>query len=246
MTNGRTIDLNADLGEGFPYDKSLLDIVTSANVCCAAHAGSPEETFRCAALAAERGVRIGAHIGYADRANFGRVAVSLSAGELECSLARQLALCREAAEAAGAGVAYVKPHGALYHAAVRDRDSARAIVKLAANHSLSLLHLRGSVMQEIAKAAGVTFHCEGFADRRYLADGRLTPRSASASTLEEPSEVVAQSLALARGDRLGAVDSICLHGDTRGALRLAREISTGLSEAGVVLRRPPSPDLQPA
>jgi len=226
------IDLNADLGEGFDeVDRVLIELVTSANVACGAHAGGEDIGRALCSEAAARGVAIGAHVGYPDRVGFGRHELGLSAGTIETMTVGQIeALC---AWAAPARVAYVKPHGALYHRASVDAECAAALVRATVAAGVpAVLAFPGSELLEQARAAGLTVAAEGFADRRYAPDGKPVPRGEPGASLGED-DAVSQALRLAR-DR--SVASLCLHGDGPDAATLARRIRGELASAGIELR----------
>ncbi|GAA2364404.1 5-oxoprolinase subunit PxpA [Streptomyces cuspidosporus] len=246
-----TIDLNADLGEGFGHwrltdDDALLSVVTSANVACGFHAGDPSTMRRVCELAAERGVRVGAQVSYRDLAGFGRRAMDVPPRELADEIAYQIGALRVFARAAGADVAYVKPHGALYNRCVRDPAQAAAVVEgvlLAADGvPLPVLGLPGSRLHEAAGAAGLPVVSEGFADRAYTAAGTLVPRGEPGAVIDDPGAVVKRSLGLARDGSVTSIDgepvqvavrSLCVHGDTPGAADLARRVRAELAAAGV-------------
>ena len=244
-----SIDLNADLGEGFGRwtltdDERLLSVVTSANVACGFHAGDAATMRRVCALAAERGVRIGAQVSYRDLAGFGRRAMDVPADELAAEVAYQIGALEVFARAAGATVAYVKPHGALYNRVVRDEEQAAAVVAgvLLATPGLPVLGLPGSRLHEAAEKAGLPVVAEAFGDRAYRADGTLLPRSEEGAVLHDPAEVVERSVSMARFGVVTAhcgrpvpvrARSLCLHGDTPGAVELARRVRAGLESAGV-------------
>ncbi|GAA2404997.1 5-oxoprolinase subunit PxpA [Streptomyces glaucosporus] len=243
------IDLNADLGEGFGRwrltdDEGLLSVVSSANVACGFHAGDPSTMRRVCAEAAARGVAVGAQVSYRDLAGFGRRAMDVPEDELADEVAYQIGALRVFAEAAGTRVAYVKPHGALYNRTVHDEAQARAVVAgtLLAGGGLPVLGLPGSLLLEAAGEAGLPAVAEAFADRGYTARGTLVPRREPGAVLHEPGAVVAQALdialrgevAAAGGGRVAAAArSLCLHGDTPGAVELARRVRRELEEAGV-------------
>jgi UPF0271 protein len=227
-----TIDLNADLGEGFDeVDRVLVELVTSANVACGAHAGGEEVARALCSEAAARGVTIGAHVGYPDRAGFGRDELGLSAAAIEAVTASQIeALC---AWAAPARVAYLKPHGALYHRASVDGECAAALVRATVGAGVpAVLAFPASELLAQARAAGLTVAAEGFADRGYAPDGTLVPRGEPGALLVED-DAVNQALRLARD---GSADSLCLHGDDPDAATLARRIRARLTSAGIELR----------
>lgn len=223
-TRPPTVDLNADLGEGVSDDPALLAVVTSANVACGYHAGSAPVMRQVCELAVERGVAVGAHVSYADREHVGRVDRDVSPAVLREQVADQVGTLGEVARAAGTEVRYLKPHGALYHRVRHDADQARAV--LDGSGRLPLLGLPG-VCLDLASAVGRIVALEGFADRRIGPDGHLVPRSEPDALLLDTDEVVAQALALAAG-----VASVCLHGDSPGALAHAVAVRAGLVGAG--------------
>jgi 5-oxoprolinase (ATP-hydrolysing) subunit A len=240
------VDLNADLGEGFGRwelgdDEGLLDVITSANVACGFHAGDAATMRRVCAWAATRKVAVGAQVGYRDLAGFGRRNIEYDLGQLRDELIYQAGALIALAHATGTTVRYLKPHGALYHA-VRHVP---AIVEAAVTTRLAVLCAPGSVLANAAGDAGVAVYAEGFADRAYRADGTLLPRDKPGAVIVDTDEVVARALLMAVDQRLIAldgtvvphpVDSICLHGDTPGAVALADAVRTALLEAGVPLR----------
>jgi UPF0271 protein len=223
------LDLNADLGEGVTDDDALLAVVTSANVACGFHAGTEETMRRVAAVAAERGVAVGAHVSYRDREGFGRRAMSVPARELAADVLAQV----RALAAAGARVRYVKPHGALYNTAAADRDVAAAVCAgVAAFGVLPVLGLPGSELLTAARAAGLPAVPEGFPDRAYRADGTLVPRGEPGAVLDDPAQIAARAVELARGR---TVRSVCVHGDAPAAVEAARAARAALEAAGVRL-----------
>jgi UPF0271 protein len=237
------IDLNADVGEGMA-DEALLPYVTSVNVACGFHAGDPSTMDETAAAALARGVRVGAHPGFPDRANFGRVAMEMTADAIENLVLYQVAALDGFVRARGGALAHVKPHGALYHQAGEFPDVARAIAEGVRRFhpGLILLGAFGSMLLEAGRDAGLPVAAEAFADRRYLPDGTLVPRSRPDALLTDPDQAADQAVSLAcdhvaiaaDGSRLAiAPDSICLHGDTPGAAAIARRVSERLREAGV-------------
>ncbi|MBT3163410.1 LamB/YcsF family protein [Streptomyces sp. Vc74B-19] len=244
-----SIDLNADLGEGFGHwrltdDEQLLSVVTSANVACGFHAGDAPTMRRVCELAAARGVRIGAQVSYRDLAGFGRRPMDVPPAELTAEVAYQIGALQVFARAAGSRVAYVKPHGALYNRAVRDEEQARAVVDgvLLADPTLPVLGLPGSQLLELAGKAGLPAVEEAFADRAYTDEGTLVPRGEEGALVTDPGAVLARSVDLARrgevvarsGRRIGMrARSLCLHGDTPGAVDLARRVREALETAGV-------------
>jgi UPF0271 protein len=227
----RTIDLNADLGEGVTDDAGLLAVVTSANVACGYHAGDGSTMRAVCEQAAARGVVVGAQVSYDDREHFGRRHLDVAFATLREQVADQVGLLDEIARDAGTLVAYVKPHGALYNRVVDDEEQARAV--LAGSGDLPVLGLPGSVLLDLARAVGRRTYPEGFPDRAYTAEGRLVPRDRPGAVHHEPSVVAARALELARA---GQVASVCVHGDSPGAVRSATEVRRTLETAGLVLR----------
>ncbi|WP_031161452.1 LamB/YcsF family protein [Streptomyces durhamensis] len=246
------IDLNADLGEGFGRwtltdDDALLSVVTSANVACGFHAGDPSVMRRVCDLAAERGVRIGAQVSYRDLAGFGRRAMDVPGDELAAEIAYQIGALRVFAEAAGAEVAYVKPHGALYNRTVHDAEQAAAVVAgvRLAGGTPPVLGLPGSRLLAAAEEAGLTAVPEAFADRAYTPAGTLVPRREPGAVVSDEQAVVRRALAFAVDRAVEAVDgttvpvaarSLCVHGDTPGAARIAARVREALDAAGVEVR----------
>ncbi|NQX15134.1 LamB/YcsF family protein [Rathayibacter sp. VKM Ac-2857] len=247
----RTIDLNADLGEGFGVwslgdDDAMLRIVTSANVACGFHAGDPSIMLATCRTAAERGVAIGAHVAYRDLAGFGRRDLPVDPAELHADVVYQLGALQAVARAAGTEVRYVKPHGALYNRIVHDEQQAEAVVGAIrdAAPGLPLLGLASSAVERAAASAGLPFLREAFVDRGYRADGSLVPRGEPGDLLTDPAAVAARAVRMvlegrvtaASGEDLRlAVDSLCVHGDTPGAVAMAEAVRAALAEAGVAL-----------
>ncbi|MFJ4471138.1 LamB/YcsF family protein [Streptomyces sp. NPDC089424] len=243
------IDLNADLGEGFGRwrltdDERLLSVVTSANVACGFHAGDAATMRRVCEQAAARGVTIGAQVSYRDLAGFGRRAMDVPPAELAAEVAYQIGALEVFARAAGSRVAYVKPHGALYNRVVHDEEQAAAVVDgvLLADGSLPVLGLPGSRLLARAAEAGLPPVPEAFADRAYTDEGTLVPRDRDGAVVTDPEAVVARSVDLARSGSVAASSgariavrarSLCLHGDTPGAVELARRVRRRLEETGV-------------
>ncbi len=227
-----TIDLNADLGEGVTDDEGLLGVVTSANVACGYHAGNAAIMAAVCAEAARLGVAVGAQVSYDDRENFGRVARDVARDVLREQVADQVGTLSSIAAAAGTTVRYVKPHGALYHRVIGDEGQAAAVLE--GSGGLPVLGMPGALLRA-ARAAGRTVWHEGFPDRGYTADGRLVPRGQPGALLLEEAPVTAQALALA-GSTERPVDSLCLHGDSPGAVERARAVRRVLEDAGWVLR----------
>lgn len=240
--------LAADAGPD-PVDAALLDVVTSANVACGFHAGNRPTMNATAVAAAERGVALGAHPSYRDGANFGRVEHDLTRDEVARIVRFQLVELDMAARRHGTRVRYVKPHGALYNRIVRDAEQAAGVIdavlayaELARDEPLPVLGLPGSVVLEHARAAGVPAVTEAFADRGYHPDGTLVSRSEPGAVLTDPDEVAARVVAMAAGREIAAADgslvvveaaSVCVHGDTPGAIDLARRVRGDLESAGI-------------
>ncbi|CAM5405721.1 5-oxoprolinase subunit PxpA [Frigidibacter albus] len=246
------IDLNSDLGESFGAwrmgdDAVMLDIVTSANVACGFHAGDPAGILRTLRAAASRGVAVGAHVGYRDLAGFGRRAMDVGSEDLTAEVIYQIGALQALAAAAGTRVAYVKPHGALYNTIATDARQADAVIAgvLAVTPSLPLVCLAGAPVLERARAAGLPVVAEAFADRAYTADGGLLPRTRPDAVLHDPALIAARMLLLVREGCVEAVDgsivrlaarSICVHGDSPGAVAIAGHLRAALAGAGVALR----------
>ena len=223
-----TVDLNADLGEEVTDDAALLEVLTSANVACGYHAGNAAIMRAVCDEAVRRGVAVGAQVSYADRENFGRVALDVAPGVLRDQVADQVGTLAEIAASAGTSVRYLKPHGALYHRVLDDEEQAEAV--LAGSGDLPVLTMPGNLLDRAARAGRRTFR-EGFPDRGYDADGRLLPRTEPGALLADGDAIVGQALSLA-----GSVDSLCLHGDSPGAVEHARAVRAALERAGRVLR----------
>ncbi|MEO3827815.1 5-oxoprolinase subunit PxpA [Actinomadura sp. B10D3] len=243
------IDINADLGEGFGIwelgdDLALLDVITSANVACGFHAGDPLIMRRVCAAAVERGVTIGAQVSYRDLAGFGRREMDVAAPELTAEILYQLAALDGIARVEGGRVAYVKPHGALYNRVTRDPAQARAVADAVREYdpSLPLLTLPSSALRDAAD--GLTVVAECFADRAYTPSGALVSRREPGAVIHDREAVVERAVRMAVKGTVVAVDgsevalqarSICVHGDTPGAVALARSVRSALSEAEVAL-----------
>lgn len=228
----RAIDLNADLGEGCPWDDAILHRVSSASVSCGAHAGTADQIAQTIRWAIASGVVLGAHPGYADRAGFGRVEQDLTTPQICDLMAGQLAALAGRAAESGAVVRFVKPHGALYNQAQRDARLASALVEALAGRDLPILGLPGAEVEHAARRLGVRFVAEGFADRAYRPDGSLVPRKEPGAMLDRPDAIRAQVLALV--DR--GVETLCIHGDDPRSVGLADLVLATLREAGVEVR----------
>jgi UPF0271 protein len=247
-----TIDLNSDLGEGFGIwslgdDEALLDVVTSANVACGFHAGDPDILRRVCDWAAAGNVAIGAQVSYRDLAGFGRRSIDMDPDSLTNDVLYQIGALEGFARVAGTRVRYVKPHGALYNRVVRDEKQAAAVVAAVAAYDafLPVLGLPGSALLRLAEEAGLTTIAEAFADRGYTAQATLVPRTESGALLHDPDEISARMVGMVTNGRLRSVDgaeiavsarSICVHGDTPGAVAMAVALRHALIEAGVEIR----------
>jgi UPF0271 protein len=231
------VDLNCDLGEepaALARDLALLEHVTSVNIACGGHAGD-ERTMRAIARAAKaHGVAIGAHPGFPDRANFGRVDMRMSPMDLERSVESQIVALARLAREERAIVTHVKPHGALYHAAGARAEIADAIGRAAqrAAEGAMLVGMRGSAALDVWRAGGARVLAEDFADRRYEPDGSLRLRSKPGALLESPAEAAAQAVRLARLVEEWDAGTICVHSDTPGAAAIAAAVHAALAEAG--------------
>jgi len=217
------LDLNCDMGEleDAQREAALIEHITSANIACGGHAGDESTMERTARLALARGVRIGAHPGYPDRANFGRVEIPMPAAEIERTVREQIERLDAVVRRLGAAIVHVKPHGALYNVAVRNEEVARAIAHGVAqwNPRVTLFGLAGSPMLDVWRAMGMAVAAEAFADRRYEADGTLRSRRFPDALITDPREAAAQALRFARE---GKAQTICVHGDTPGAIEILK------------------------
>ncbi|MCD5346201.1 5-oxoprolinase subunit PxpA [Agromyces sp. H3Y2-19a] len=242
------IDLNSDLGESFGAwrvgdDAAMFGLVSSANVACGFHAGDPITMLASARRAAEHGVVLGAHPGYRDLAGFGRRALDATPAEVAAELVVQLGGLDGAARVAGTRVRYVKAHGALYHRLAADASAAHAFAEAVAAYDPSLVVLGppASALEQAADASGLAYAREAFVDRGYAADGSLAPRGEPGSVIDDPAAAADRALELAEtggiaaddGSRVElAPDSLCLHGDTPGAVAIARAVRAVLESAG--------------
>lgn len=247
MNDMRTIDLNADLGEERGDDIAMLDLVSSANVACGLHAGTPAVMRAVVAAARRRGVVVGAHPSYRDREGFGRRDLEIGGRQLQADVEEQLVTLHRIAEEEGAQVQYVKPHGALYNRIAHDPERAAAVLDAmrAVTPGLPLVVLAGSPLVGWASDAGIRPVPEAFADRGYAADGTLLPRALPGAVLHDPAEVAERMRRLASSGSLLSADgaevrvdaeSICLHGDTPGAVAMAQAVREALDAEGVGIR----------
>jgi 5-oxoprolinase (ATP-hydrolysing) subunit A len=244
------LDLNADLGEGFgawrlTEDEALLEVVTSANVACGFHAGDASTMRRVCRRAAERGVAVGAQVAYRDLAGFGRRFIEVDPGQLADEVLYQIGALEACARAAGTRVSYVKPHGALYNATVHHVAQAEAVVEgVAAFGRLPVLGLPGSALLTAVEKAGLRAVPEAFGDRGYTPEGTLVPRAQPGALLAGGEQIVDRAVRLATAGEIVAVDgtvlpvsarSLCLHGDTPGAVEHARAVRARLESDGITL-----------
>ncbi len=243
------IDFNCDLGEmddGGALDAAVLPEITSANIACGFHAGGPCHMARTVALAGRFGCAVGAHPGFWDRENFGRTEIAAEPGEVRALMLYQLGALEAFCRAAGLRMRHVKPHGALYNMAARDRALAQAVCEAVAafDPSLIFVGLSGSLLADAARDCGLVFASEVFADRAYLPDGSLVPRSRPGAVLDDIKEIARRVVGMAREGVVTAVDgtpvpiradTVCLHGDNPGAAEFASRIRLALEEAGVAL-----------
>ena len=247
-----TIDLNSDLGESFGQwhmgdDAAMLDIVTSANVACGFHAGDPAGILRTLRAAAAKGVTIGAHVAYPDLVGFGRRNMDIASFDLTADVIYQIGALQALATAAGTSVRYVKPHGALYNTIAHDKRQAQAVIEAirAVDARLVLVALAGSPLIELARHEGLTCIAEAFADRAYTPTGALVSRREPGAVLHDAEQVAQRMLRLVQTGEIEAIDgsvtrieadSICVHGDSPGAIQMAREVRQLLEQSGVSLQ----------
>lgn len=246
----RTVDLNADLGEhggdGFAADEAILDLISSANIACAAHAGSPEVMRQTVRAAAERGVSVGAHPGYADRDGFGRRDLHIALPAIGESFVDQLAAIRDCCEREGTRLRYVKPHGALYNRAARDAELAAMLADLVSRFdpSLWVLSLPGSELGLAARTAGLAVAREAFIDRAVSSDGMLVPRSEPDAVIHDADVAASRAVRIAAEQIVESIDgkilkveadSFCVHGDSENALEMVRLARARLEHAGFTI-----------
>jgi UPF0271 protein len=245
------VDLNSDLGEGFGHwtlgnDDALLGVVTSANVACGYHAGDASIMRRVCERAVESGVAIGAQVGYRDLPGFGRRFIEVEPEALTQDVIYQIGALEAFARVAGSRVRYVKPHGALYNAIVHHEEQAAAVVRAVLDYdpTLPVLGLPGSVFLGLAAEGGLTVAHEAFADRAYTPQGTLVSRRLPGAVLHDAAEIARRCVAMATGDPIADIDggrlsltpqSICVHGDTPGAVQIAQQVRQALTSAGVSL-----------
>ena len=245
----KTIDINSDLGEGFgPWtmgaDAQILSIVTSANVACGGHASDPETMFKTLELARDKGVKVGAHPGFNDLIGFGRRVIPMSPAEIGRMCAAQIGALIGIAAQVGISVSYVKPHGALGNLAARDREVAEAIVNAVQkiDPKLAVLAISGTQSEQAARAAGAPVFSEIFADRGYLSSGQLVPRDQDGAMVHDAAEAAQRLITFLDTGRMPVIDgdpiklaaqSICVHGDSPGAVDMAHEVRERLTSHGI-------------
>ena len=249
-----SIDLNADLGEdetaeGIARDVGMMEIVSSCNIACGGHAGSPELAARMLAAALQHKVAPGAHPSYPDRENFGRVSMAIAPDELAASLHAQVQLMLDAAKQTGAIITHIKPHGALYNDGQDSEILSRILVDLAKTHQLPLVGMAPSALRDHARDQNIRFIAEAFVDRRYDKNVRLVPRSQTDAVIADQQERLAQGLALAEGRPIKiaggeelqiSADTLCLHSDSNGALKTAQLMRLELERHGIAVGVPKS------
>jgi UPF0271 protein len=240
------VDLNCDLGEGAGHDEELMPLISSANIACGAHAGDEATMRATVALALRHGVAIGAHPGFADRANFGRIELPVTPGEVRGLVQEQVLRLQLLVRGAGARLVHVKPHGALYNMAARDARLARAVAQAVyeVDPRLVLFGLAGSQLVAAGEACGLAVAQEVFADRTYQADGSLTPRARPDAMITDEAAAVAQVRRMVREGWVRATDgrevsiqadTICVHGDGEHAVGFARRLRVELAAAGITI-----------
>lgn len=243
----RSIDLNSDLGEGAGADAEVMPLITSANIACGGHAGDEATMDAAVHLALEHGVAIGAHPGYPDRDNFGRVAMAMEPEALRVEIRSQLERLKVIAERADGRVTHVKAHGALYNTAERDDAVAATVAEALAQTDLQLIVLApaGSALARAAEQAGLRVAREGFIDRAYEADGTLRSRKLAGALITDPAAATEQALSFINDGGVRAhdgsfqhlpVDTLCVHGDTPGAPAILRAVRAALEAQGVSVR----------
>ncbi len=246
------VDLNCDMGESFGRytlgnDAAMLDVVTSANIACGMHAGDPTVMARTVHWAAEKGVAIGAHPGYPDLQGFGRRHMSLSPNELRNFLIYQVSALAGFARAEGVTLTHVKPHGALYNRVARDKDLAASVTQAIADLDPTLIITTqpGSMLALAARGAGLNVAYEGFVDRAYNEDGTLVSRSQPGAVIHDVHKNIARAVRMVTHGEVETItekiiplkiNTLCIHGDTPGALAIAQQVRQALEQAGVMIK----------
>ena len=244
-----TVDLNADLGEGAGHDEELLTLVTSANIACGFHAGDADTMHECISEARDHGVAVGAHPSLFDRENFGRKEIPVTPDQVFEAVTYQLGIFQAIASDLGVRPNHGKPHGALYNMAAGDEKIAKQIARamLAVDSSLILFAPDNSALAQAGRSVRLHVACEVFADRNYLSDGSLVPRSRPDALLHDPEEAAARVLRMLREGKVRSVDgvdvdvraeTVCVHGDTPGAVEFARTLRSQLEREDVTIRAP--------
>jgi len=244
-----TVDLNADLGEGAGHDEELLTLVTSANIACGFHAGDADTMHECISEARDHGVAVGAHPSLFDRENFGRKEFPVTPDDVFEGVSYQLGVFQAIASDLSVRPNHVKPHGALYNMATRDEKIAKEISRaiLVVDSSLILFAPGNSALAEAGQGVKLHVACEVFADRNYLSDGSLVPRNRPDALLRDPEEAAARVLRMLREGKVRSVDgadvdvraeTVCVHGDTPGAVEFARTLRSLLEKEEVTIRAP--------
>ncbi|MCF1465341.1 5-oxoprolinase subunit PxpA [Agrobacterium vitis] len=246
------IDLNSDLGESYGAwsmgdDSAMLAVVSSANIACGFHAGDPSGIWKTVKAAAENGVSIGAHVSYPDRVGFGRRDMDVTSEELIADVIYQIGALKGMAAAAGTSVTYVKPHGALYNRIANDARQGQAVIDAinAIDPSLVLMGLAGAPILDLARTSGLSVVAEAFADRAYTPQGQLVSRREAGAVLHDAEKIASRMVQLARQGTLEAIDgsvikieaqSICVHGDSPGAVAIAQEIRRRFEAEGIAVQ----------
>lgn len=243
------VDLNSDLGEGAGHDDEILSLVSSANIACGFHAGDPASVFASICAAKEKNIAVGAHPSFADRKNFGRIEMQVSAAEVFALVSYQLGAFHALCQASGAEMNHVKPHGALYNMAARDRGLADAVAHaiLSVDRNLILFAPSGSQLEVAALALDLQTAAEVFADRNYLRDGSLVPRARADALLHDPTEAAERIVRILSEHKVRSVDgtdvqinaeTVCVHGDSPGAVEFVRALRQRLEQEDVLITAP--------
>jgi UPF0271 protein len=249
MQQSHSIDLSGDVGEGTGNDAAFIPLLTSVNIACGGHAGDERTIVAALETAAQHDIRIGAHPGFADRKHFGRRDLLISADLVYSTVAEQLAYFQQLAAKLEVSIPHVKAHGALYHQTARDSALAEALLRAVATLpcSVAVVGPSQSAVEQATRIAGLRFIREGFADRAYDPTGQLVSRTDPRALITDPERVIAQALQIIQtrsvtsldGTKLSlAADTLCLHGDTSGAIAIATQLRSALQVAGIAVRPP--------